>query len=190
MTLLFLLPTLALIGALVWLFLWSLRGAQKAEAPSADATRLLEQTESRHAAHCSQIRQALSQSDLAYLAAAAGKKLSRTVRRERHRVVVAYLTALRGDFLRLLCVGRIIAKLSPQVVAVKEFERWRLTAQFLLRIRLIHLRLLFGMTALPEIAGVSDLVSHLAVRIDAAIKELAERVAQASQLSHPSTGAV
>ena len=190
MTLLFLLPTLALVGALVWLFLWSLRGAHQTEAPFADVARLLEQTESRHAAHWSQIRQALSQSDFEYLSAAAGKKLSRTVRRERHRVVIAYLTALRGDFLRLLYVGQIIAKLSPQVVAVKELERWRLTAQFMFRIRLIHLRLLFGMTAIPELAGVSDLVSHLAVRIDAAMKELAERAAQASQLSHPSTGAV
>jgi hypothetical protein len=131
----------------------------------------------------------MSQSDLAFLTATLGRKRSKTVRRERCRVVFAYLTALRDDFDRLLRVGRVIARLSPEVIAVREFERLRLTAEFILRCRLVELRLLAGMTPTVQVRGVSEIVSHLAVRIEAAVRELAEHAAQPSKQPHPSTGA-
>jgi len=189
MSLLFLLPTLALIAVLLALFVWSLRGTRRPPT-SAGVASLWEQLEVRHATRCAQIRQALSQSDFEYLAAKAGMQLAKKVRRERRRVVIAYLGALREDFYDLLRVGRTIAKLSPEVVALREFERFRLTAQFTFRCRMIQVQLVLGMTALVEIGRVSDIASQLAVRIEAALKELGERAAQASKMAQPSTGAV
>jgi len=189
LNLLFLLPVVAIVGVLVWLFVWSLRPPRKSPGGLPEAKKLEERGQ-RHTTHCPQIRQALSRSDFEYLAGVGGRKLARQVSRERRRVVLAYLAALRGDFYRLLRLGRVIAKLSPEVVAIREFERLRLAAQFILRSRMIELRLLLGVTTPAQVGGISDLVSYLAVRIEAALKELGERAAQAAELPHPSTGAV
>lgn len=188
MNLWFLLPVLAVLTLLVFLFLWSLRPARGASGSFKNAASL-ESPAQRHATHCPQIRQALSQADFEYVADKVGPQIAKEVRRERRRVVILYLGALSDDFYQLLRVGRTIAKLSPEVVAVREFERLQLAAQFTLRCRMIQLRLLFGMTTLAQVGGVSDLVSHLAVRIEAALKELGERAAKVSDMPQPSTGA-
>lgn len=188
MNLWFLLPVLAIVAFLVFLFVWSLLPSRKAPGGLQEAIRL-EEPARRHAGHFPQIRQALSRSDLEYLAATSGPALAKQVRRERRRIVVLYLAALRRDFYQLLRFGRLIAKLSPEVVAVREFERLQLAAQFVLRSRMVQLRLLLGMTTFTQVSGVSDLVSHLAVRIEAALKELGERAAQAPKMPQPSTGA-
>jgi hypothetical protein len=178
----FLLPVLAIVALLLFLFLWSLRPARKSPGTLADAASL-EESGCRHALHCPQIRQALSPADFEYLAALGGKALAKQTRRERRRVVFAYLTALREDFNRLLTLGRTIAKLSPQVVALKEAERLRLSIEFLWRCRLIELRLLLGMAALPQVADVSDLVSSVTIRVEAALREMGERAAAAVQMA-------
>jgi len=182
MSLLLLLPTLALVIFLGGVFLWSLRGARKAPLDRICAVDL-EESGQRHATHCPQIRQALDARDFSYLASSGGRKLARRVRRERRRVVQDYLIALRGDFDHLLRLARAIALLSPKVVAVHELERFRLTVQFHWRCRIIGLRLLFGAATLPQVAGTSDLVSHLAVRLEAALKELGERAALAVEMA-------
>jgi hypothetical protein len=182
MSILFLLPLLALVIFLVFVFFWSLRGT---------ATKTLDQFQAvdfecagrRHATHGSQIRQALDDRDLQYLASAGGAHLARRVRRDRRQVVNDYLIALRGDFDQLLRLARAIAALSPEVVAVEELERLRLTVQFHLRCRIIYFRLLLGAATLPQISGVSDLVSHLAVRLETALQELGERAALAVELA-------
>jgi len=182
MNLLFLLPIGALVLLLVGLFLWSLFGIRKKPLNQSGITEL-EGKEQCHATHCPHIRQALDPADFAYLAAAGGAKLARNVRRERRRVVNDYLVALRGDFDHLLRLARAIAVLSPEVVAVHEFERLRLTLEFQWRCRLIGLRLMLGAATLPQVSGVSDLVSHLAVRLENTLKELGERAALAAELA-------
>jgi hypothetical protein len=178
----FLLPALLLVGALVLLFLWSTRPRRKSRALLNEPASV-EQMERRHVTHCSQIRQALSREDFDYLVAAGRADLARRVRKERLRIARSYVAALRGDFYRLVRLGKIIAKLSPQVVALKEAERLTLTAQFLWRCRLIEARLLLGMAPLKHVVGVSELVGLLGVRIEAALKELGERAALAVEMA-------
>ena len=48
---------------------------------------------------------------------------------------------------------------------------------------MLQLRLLLGMAALPQVAAVSDLVSSLGVRVEAALKELGERAAMAVEMA-------
>jgi hypothetical protein len=185
MSLLFLVPVLVLVVFLVLVFFWSLRGP---------ATKTLDQFQAadfecagrRHATHGPQIRQALDHHDLQYLASAGEAHLVRRVRRDRRQVVKDYLIALHGDFDQLLRLARAIAALSPEVVAVEEFERLRLTVQFHLRCRIIYFRLLLGAATLPQISGVSDLVSHLAARLETALQELGERAALAVELASSS----
>jgi hypothetical protein len=130
-----------------------------------------------------QIRQALAPADYKFVSKRASREVQRRVRRERRSVVLAYLAALRGDFQSLLRMARVIAVLSPQVVAVQEFERLRLTAQFAWRYELIRWKLLMGLAPMIQLDGLSNLVSGLSVRMEAALKELGERAAAAAELA-------
>jgi len=148
-----------------------------------DDPRSLEQQGQRHTNYLPQICQAMAPADYEFLAERAASKVQRRVRRERRGVVLAYLAALRGDFQNLLRMARVIAVLSPQVVAVQEFERLRLTAQFACRYELIRWKLLIGLTPMTQLEGLSNLVSGLSVRMEAALKELGERAAVAAELA-------
>jgi hypothetical protein len=183
MNLLLLLPVVALVVGLMVVFAWSLRSPVRKGSLDKFRVADFEESGQRHATHCMQIRQALDARDLAYLAGTAGTGLARRVRRERRHVVKDYLLALRGDFDHFIRLGRVIALLSPEIVAVHEFERFRLTVQFHLRCRVIALRLLLGLATLPQIGAVSDQVSHLAVRLEAALKEMGERAALAVEMA-------
>jgi hypothetical protein len=156
--------------------------------------RSLEDRGQRHTNYLPQIRQALAAADYDFLAERGSRGMRRRVRRERLNVALAYLSALRGDFESLLKMARAIAVLSPEVAAAHEFERLRLTAEFAWRCQMIRWKLLAGMTPLTQLAGLSDLVSGLSVRLEQAMKDLGERAAiaaeMASSMNHRGMGAV
>jgi len=97
-------------------------------------------------------------------------------------VALAYLSALRGDFQSLLRMARVIAVLSPEVAAVQEFERLRLTVNFLWRYRIIRMSVWAGYAPLPQMDGLSNLISGFSVRLEAAMKELGERAALVAEM--------
>jgi hypothetical protein len=130
-----------------------------------------------------QIRQALAKKDIDFLSKNAPREVLKRVRWERRRVALAYLGALRGDFQDLLRMARVIAVLSPELAAVHEFERLRLTATFACRCEMIRWKLLAGIAPAPQLEGLSDLVSGLSVRMEAALKELGERAAVAAEMA-------
>jgi hypothetical protein len=130
-----------------------------------------------------QIHQALAQSDYDFLSRKVSGDVRRRVRRERVHVVLSYLAALREDFQSLLRMAKVIAVLSPEVAAAHEFERLRLTAEFNWRYQLTRYKLILGFAPLPQLDSLSNLVSGLSVRIEAAMKELGERAALAVELA-------
>lgn len=136
-----------------------------------------------HVAHLPQIAQALAQADYQYLSQKASRKLQRRIRRERLRVALTFLAALREDFQNLLRMARVISVLSPEVVAAHEFERLRLTGAFAWRYQLTRWRLILGFAPMPQLKALTELVSGLSVRIEAAVKELGERAALATELA-------
>jgi hypothetical protein len=143
----------------------------------------LEEGGRRHITYFPQIRQALAGADYDFLSKRASRDVRRRVRRERLNVALSYLAALREDFRSLLRMARAIAVLSPEVAAVHEFEGLRLTAQFAWRYQMIRWKLLAGFAPLPQLNGLSDLVSGLSVRMEAALKELGERAAVAAEMA-------
>jgi hypothetical protein len=145
--------------------------------------RSLEEGGRRHITYFPQIRQALAGADYDFLSKRASRDVQRRVRRERLNVALSYLAALREDFRSLLRMARAIAVLSPEVAAVHEFEGLRLTAQFAWRYQMIRWKLLAGFAPLPQLNGLSDLVSGLSVRMEAALKELGERAAVAAEMA-------
>jgi hypothetical protein len=171
-----------LIGLLLILFAWSVRAPNRSGLPSSQYDDA-DECDRRHISYLPQIRQTFADADFDFLSKNASRGVLRRVRRERRRVALAYLAALREDFQSLLRMARAIAMLSPELAAVHEFERIRLTAQFEWQYQVIRWKLLAGIAPMPQLHGLSDLVSGLSVRLEAALKELGERAAAAAELA-------
>ena len=171
-----------LIGLLVILFVWSVRAPNRSvlASPQPDAN---DECERRHITYLPQIRQAFAKTDYDFLSKHTSREVLRRVRRERRGVALAYLAALREDFQSLLRMARAIAMLSPELAAAHEIERISLTAKFAWQYQVIRCKLLAGIAPVPQLHGLSDLVSGLSVRIEAALKELGERAAAAAELA-------
>jgi hypothetical protein len=176
---------LGLIGLLLILFTWSVRepGRRATTASLPSLAGLLEACERKHATYFPQIRQAFEKADDEFLRQTASRELARRVQRERHRVAVTYLKSLRTDFENLLKMAKMVAALSPTVAALQEWERLRLTFEFLWHYEIIRIELLAGFAPLPQLSGLANTVSGLSVRMESAIKELGERAAMASELA-------
>ena len=134
----------------------------------------------RHVTHLQQIHQVLSAEDFEFVRKSGSRTLNRRFRKERLRVVRAYLDAIRGDFENLMRMARVIAVMSPEVVAVEEFERMRLTATFRWRYQVLHWKLMAGFAPMAQMDNLSNLVSGLSVRMETAVRELGERAALAA----------
>jgi len=170
------------VAILLMVLGWALRRPREGKNLGSDP-RWIEERDQCQTNYLPQIRQALAAADYDFLSKRASRGTQRRVRHERLNVALAYLGALRGDFESLLRMARVIAVLSPEVAGAHEFERLRLTAKFAWRYRMIRWRLLTGMTPLAQLAGLSDLVSGLSVRLEQAMKELGERAAVAAELA-------
>jgi hypothetical protein len=164
------------------LFGWALYGARRRVEKHPESL-VLEDLSRRHVVFLPQIRQSLAPQDYSYLASRGSKKLVRRVRKERRRIAFAYLAAVQADFRRLLRLARLVALLSPEVVAVQEFEQLRLSCQFSLRCQWIRARLILGPTPFSQLNRLSSMVSGLSIRLETAITELGERAALASELA-------
>lgn len=170
-----------LVAILLFLFVWSLRKFST-QTDRVSARSLEEESEGSHITYLPQIRQALSETDYDFVSGKIPQEMRRQMRRERRRIALSYLSALRGEFSRLLRTARAIAALSPEVAPVQEFERLRLTLNFLVRYRIIWVSLWIGFTPLLQVSDLSNLLSGLSVRLEAAMKELGERAAQVAEM--------
>src|SRR5262249_15282609 len=114
------------LGAMVLLaalLVWALRAPKKREEAFGSAISLLDEMGRRHAIYLPLIHQALSQTDLKFLASRGPAILARRVRRERRRVILAYLAALRDDFRQLLRFAKAVSVMSPEIATAQEAER-------------------------------------------------------------------
>jgi hypothetical protein len=109
--------------------------------------------------------------------------LVRRAHRERQRIALLYLENLRADFQRLLRLASVIAVLSPEIGASHEFERLRLSIGFSWRYRMVLLGLYAGHLLMPQLSGLSQIVSELAFRMESAMQELGERATVAAELA-------
>ena len=129
-----------------------------------------------------QVRQALKSEDEEFLARTGVRGLQVRVSRERRRVALSYLGALRQDFEELIHISRVIAALSPQIGAAQEFQRLRLRVSFLWRYQIIRLSLRAGFAPLPQLSDLSNLLSGYSVRLEEAMKDMGERAALVAEM--------
>jgi hypothetical protein len=177
--------SLLLIGFAVLMLLvlaWILRDPRKHAGPDGDLDSTDELSQ-RHVSYFPQVRQALAAEDFAFLSSRGSPQLAHRIRKERRKIALAYLSCLRGDFLKLWRLARVIASMSPQVGVAQEFARLRLGMAFSLRYEIIRIEFLFGFAPLPELGSLSDVVSRLSIRLETAMNNLGERAALGAKLA-------
>lgn len=174
----------ATIVLLFLVFVWSLRKSNRHAVPALPPA-IPQDLHGSHVAHLPQIQQALAPTDYEFVSGRIPREALRRMRRERRRVALGYLSALRGEFDRLLRMARIIAALSPDVVAAQELERVRLTINFLWRYQILRLSVWAGYAPLPQMDSLSNLISGFSVRLEAAMRELGERAALVAEMMSP-----
>ena len=169
--------TLALAATLIW----ALRGSIQ-HPRHKYSLKVLEEAP-RHLSNLAQIRQAMDAADLKYASARGGTRLAATMRRERRRVALMYLSAIRMDFDQALHIARVVAVLSPRVSGTHEYQRLKLTVLFRCRYQLVRIRLLLGNVELPPVTVLGQMVTSLSGELEAAIAALGERTALAVELA-------
>jgi len=129
----------------------------------------------QHLTNLPQIRQALQRVDIEYLAARGNGTTAKRVRRERRRVVLAYLDGLREDFDRLMEATTRVAAFSQEVEAKHEWRRFRLGAEFRLKYALLRVKLVIGILSFSPLGTLANMVSSLAIELDRAMNEVSAR---------------
>jgi len=169
--------TVCLIG----LLFWALRSPAKSKFSNADL-KFAESLGRQHLAYFPQIERAILAEDFAFLAWRGSAKLAQRVRKERRAVTLRYLACLRGEFMKLWRLARVVAAMSPRVAPLGEFARFRLGVAFNLRCELLRVKFVLGFSPVPDFRAVSQAVSTLAMRMETAIIELGERAALAPEI--------
>ena len=169
-----------LVGLLLAILAWSLRESPE-DSPARMKLVLGTGSPVHNALYYPQVRQAFSEEDLNYLQERGSPQLARRARAERRRVALEYVKAIHQDFRSLLQIARVLATLSPKVVAGQEAERFRLAVEFELRYHFVRLMLLAGISPQWQLLKIVQTVGTLSARLDAAILEMGERAGQALQ---------
>jgi hypothetical protein len=162
---------------------WALRSPKRGGPADVSSIATIDEPGRQHATYFGVIRQAMSEEDFDFLTARGPLPLVRRAHKERQRIAMLYLGELRADFRRLLRLAAVIAKLSPEVAASHEFARLRVSLRFFWRYRMVRLGLYAGLLLLPQLSGLSLMVSELAFRLELAMKQLGDRAAVAAELA-------
>jgi len=156
---------------------------QPGKASARNELELVSELARSHVTYLSVIRQAMSVQDLAFLESRTDAPAIRRTHKERRQIAMHYVIALRSDFRRLLSLARVIAVMSPEIAASREFERLRLTILFMVRYALVVAGLQLGWLLMPQVGGLIRMVSELAFRMESSMKELGERAMVAVELA-------
>jgi hypothetical protein len=181
---------LSLVGIVVCLLLvlvWALRSTAKNEPPEL-ANCLFGETGRGNASYLPQIRRAMANGDFVYLKSSGHPAMVGRLRKERKKIALMYLSALKEDFEKMVRFSRMVAGMSPEVVTLEEWERVLLTLKFRWSYQVVRLGLILGIPLSAELAGLSEVVSGLAVRMETAIAELGERAAIGMRMDSPLNG--
>ncbi|HEV2102504.1 MAG TPA: hypothetical protein VGR58_06970 [Candidatus Acidoferrum sp.] len=169
---------------LVGLLAWALRPPAQQIRPALDVFEALRQ--SRHASRMSQIFQALQPQDTEFLGRAGQASLMQTIRRERRTIALNYLRQLQEEFAMLLEISRVLAVMSPEVIAMEEMERWKLSLAFAANCAFLRWKLRLGIQPFSGFTLLSNMATSFARRLEAATTRIAEATVQSAQSSgHP-----
>ncbi len=157
---------------LVVILAWALRPARPRLLSPDNVLDALGQQ--RHYSRLSQIQQALQPEDTAYVRARGHKTLAAQLHRERKQIALKYVRAVEEDYQTLLGASRMLAVLSPEVIAIQEWERLKLSARFSWNCAVLRWRLRTGRAPWRVLGAVSDMASQMSYRLEAATSKVGE----------------
>jgi hypothetical protein len=161
-----------LVAGILALLLWSTSKKASERGPVRDEIENL-CLAGKHVINLPQIRQALEPADFEYLSGRSDAKMVRKIRKERRRIALKYLEGLREDFERLVDATQAVAALSPEVEAQEEWKRFRLSAEFRVKYRLVWAKFALGAPTFPGLEGIALMVSSLALDLERAVTKAA-----------------
>lgn len=177
----FTIAVVAVLGLTV-LLAWALRGGGRSQPHEPLGMATLERS-TQHLSNMPQIQRAMDTADLEYVRSVAGTAIHRRVRRERRRVTLLFLSAVRRDFDQSLRLARIVAVLSPEVSGTHEYERLRLSIVFRARYQMVRTFLILGGVEMPQVVALGQMAASLAIRLEQEMAKLGERAALAAELA-------
>ena len=173
---------------LIVLLGWALRPPKRLLHRGDDVFHLLSQP--RHCARAPHILRALQPEDTEFLQEIGSRALLDRIRQQRRRIALQYLDQLQEEFELLLEISRALAVMAPEVVAVQEFERSKLSAAFAVHCFFLRLRLRLGLHPLEGFTMLSGMATEMVRHLEAATSQIAEAAVQSSQLpASPKEGA-
>ncbi len=116
-----------------------------------------------------QVRRALSIEDSAYLSQRADPIARKSARRIRRGVGLEFLNGLREDYRRLDRLARALTALAPSANAHREAERVWLSIRFEVRWCFVWMSLWCGMTPVPQLQKLNDLIGTITARLESAL---------------------
>ena len=169
---------------LVVLLAWALRPPAHGHRSALDVFEALRQ--SRHSSHMSHILQALQPNDTEYLRSVGHPALMQIIRRQRRVIALNYLQQLQEEFEMLLEISRVLAVMSPEVIAMEEMERWRLNLAFAANCAFLKWKLHLGLQPFSGFTVLSNMATSFARRLEVATTRIAEAAVRSTEPPGPS----
>ena len=169
---------------LVVLLAWALRPPARGPNPALDVFEALRQ--SRHSSRISHILQALQPQDTEYLRSTGQVALMQTIRRQRRVIALNYLQQLQEEFEKLLEISRVLAVTSPEVIAMEEMERWKLSLAFAVNCAFLRWKLRLGLQPFSGFTLLSNMATSFARSLEAATTRIAEATVRSAEPPGPS----
>ena len=167
---------------LVGLLAWALRPPSGPTRPPLDVFEAL--SKSRHCLRISHVVQALQPEDTEFLRDTGQLALMQTLRRQRRQIALRYLDQLQEEFLELIEISRLLAVMSPEVIAMEEMERWKLSLAFAANCAFLRWKLRLGLQPLSGFTLLSGMAISIARQLDLASTRIA---GAAVRSANPST---
>jgi hypothetical protein len=174
---LFILLAILLLGALVW----AIRPPKRKLVSINDVLTAL--SEEHHYSRLPQILQALQPEDTAFLSDRGFAPLRRKIRSERGRIALLYLDCLQEEYEKLLEASRVVAAMSPELIALDEAERFKLNLRFALGCRYLRWKLRLGLEPWRGFGLLSEMASGMALLLEGATSQIGERAAWSLEFS-------
>lgn len=158
--------------AILALVIWLLFPAKANGSSSVIESLEIEQLQPLHCRHFPQIRLLLEPDDRKFVERSVSATAARIWRRERRKILLAYVRGLAEDFNRLERLARLLASLSPEVTRKREWEWFWRGLQFRIMLRLLTARFAFGDFSLPHLARLTDFVASHAAELEVRMSQM------------------
>ncbi len=169
--------------ALIVLLAWATRPPKPKVIPGKDIFELL--ARHRHCEWLPCILQALRPEDTEYLKTSGHIAVMHALRGQRRRIALNYLNQLQEEFETLLEGSRAIAVMAPEVVAVEEMERWKLSLLFALNCTMLRWQLRLGLRPTVRFRALSRMATGMLRQLEAATSTIAEGAMRGVEFAEP-----